>query len=404
MPNTFGTASYGVPLVDPRTIRRNRARFRRDAIPELDLANSLYVPLGRAPARGWILLTREDYDSVRGYGTDYHLEVDQFDAAAPKLSFGSLAIVQARCVTTGVLGDPDAVYLVELTDRRGVLKNQWFQFPLNAYFNVLSPAYPTQFYELSMNGGTVPWSWSTMVGSIWTDMVDFLGTFPGLPSSPVSLPTNWNFPGVSAWDALCDILDHLGMGVSCNLTSSTPYSIVSLGASDAVFDALVARYAGRIEDDLEWIDTGAGRVPGTVTVNFHRVNQYYGTEETVRRDSSDWATNAVYSVSISAPAAFAEAVGKHVLWDDFPVRYDNDGNPLGADAASAAVIAAERVQQYFDLIYSRTSGYLDRTYTGVLPFYAGSQVDGVCWRQDFSTKRAGWVTQIKRGNLWEEIY
>jgi len=398
--NTFGTAKIQVPLTDPRDARRFRQRFRRDAIPELDYANSLYVPVGQNSVRGWILLTRSRYDKVRGYGNAFTLNLADVNTNSG-LTFTNLSIVQARCVTTGLIDDPGAVYLVELTDQQGILANEWFQYPANVYYNVLAPAYPTLYYANSLNAGT-PWTWSGMIGNLWGQMASFLGMYPGLPTTPSGTPTNWNLPGVSAWNALCSMLEHVGLGVSCDLTQASPYGIVSLGADDLVFDALATKYAGLIEDDLNWIDSGSGRVPGTVVVYFRRVNQYYGTEETVRRDSLQWSTAGIYPVSVSAPAFFTGAQGVHFLHDDFPIRYDIDGNPLAADVATANAIAAERVSQYFDDIYSRTSGYLNRTYAGVLPFYAGSQVDCVCWRQDFrDNAREGWRTQIMRGHLPE---
>lgn len=381
--NTFG----GKPLGSPEAIRDNRERFRREAILQLALANSLYVPIGQASTKGWILLKRKDYDAIRGYGNTFQL-------ATTSLTFKNLVIVQARCVTTGLLGDPNAIYLVELTDQRGLLVNEWFQNTTNSYYNVLAPAYPTLYYANSLNAGS-PWTWSTLVGDLWAKC-QFLGTYPGLPSTPSGTPTNWAFPGVSVWRALCTILKQLGMGVSCDLTLAAPYGIVALGGGDSAFDTLTTKYASRIQDDLDWIDSGSGRVPGTVVVYFQRINVNYGTEETVRRDSLQWSMNAVYSVSISAPTFFTGALGTHGMYDDFRVRYDNDGNPIAADVATATAIAAERVQQYYDDIYSRTSGYMNRTYAGDLPFYAGSQVDGVYWSQDEST-REGWKTQIFRG-------
>lgn len=391
--NTFGTIARQVPLVALSGIQENRRRFRRGMLSKLALANSLYVPIGRQIARGWILLSRKNYDLIRGYGNTFQLTLDT-------LTFKKLAIVQARCVTTGVVGDPNAIYLVEITDRRGLLKNTWFQYPTNSYYNVLAPAYPTLYYVTTLNPSTSnPWSWSEMVSDLWTAS-GFLGTYPGLPIAGGGAPVNWYNPGVSLWDTMCNVLEHLGCGVACDLTQDSPYSIVSLGADDAVFDRLVA--AHKAEDDAEWIDVGSGRVPGSVTVYFRRKNQYYGTEETVTRDGNQWSTNAVYSTTLAAPAAFTGAQGIHFLWDDFCVGYDTDGTPLAADVTTAGSIASARVSQYFDNIYSRTSGYMNRTYSGVLPFYAGSQVDGVCWK--YGEGRAGWITQILRGDLWPEVY
>ncbi len=400
--NTFGMSTKRVRLIDPRKVRSSRIRFRRDAIPELAYANSLYVPTGAMPARGWILLTKSDYDLVRGYGTAYELEIDQFDGASAALTFGSLAIVQARCVSTGLSEADEGIYLVELTDRRGVVSAPWFAAPINAYYNVLAPAYPGTYYARSLNLGS-PWTWDTMIGNVWESM-PLLGTYPGLPSVPVGVPQNWNLPGVSAWQAMTRMLTLIGMAVSCDLTLAEPYGIVSMGADDATFNELVLAYADRVEDDLEWIDLGAGRVPGEVVVYFRRVNQYYGTEETVRSDSNQWATNAVYSVTLPAPAFFAGAVGVGHIWDDYCVRQDINGVALPADVVAADAIAQDRVEQYFADIYGGTLGYLNRTYTGVLPFYAGSQVDGVCWRQDLTQRRAGWVTSICRGQMWPEVY
>lgn len=417
MPNTFGTKKTRVQLVDPRAIRRARERFRRETIPELEFANSLYVPRGRRAARGWILLTASDYASVRnadlsgsslqpGYSTSFQLEID--DLNNPPLTFSKLAIVQACCVTTGLTGDPNAIYLVELTDQRGVLENRWFSFPTVSYYNVLAPAYPASYYAASLIGGVTPWTWDEMIEDLWNQMGAFLGAYPLKPPTPAGTPTNWNLNGVNAWAALNAILAHLGMAVSCDLANaalSTPYGLVGRGGADATFATLLTTWAANLEDDLAWIDAGSGRVPGVVIVYFRRVNQFYGTEETVRSDALQWATNATYSVPVNAPTAFLGASGTASLWDDFPVRYDVNGNQLAADVTTAAAIASERVTQFFQDIYDGTLGYMDQTYTGALPFYAGSQVDGVCWRQDYQANaRTGWVTQIKRGELWKGVY
>lgn len=400
MPNTFGTASSQFPLISPHMARQHRQRFRREMIPQLDRANSLYVPSGLQPARGWILLDRNSYDLLADsfYSTDLELEIDDFSTGG-KLRFKNLAIVQGRCVSTGVADDPNAVYLIELTDKRGVLWNQWFRFPANVYYNVLSPAYPANYYSASMNGGSA-WTWTTMIQDLWEDM-PLLSTYPGLPITPTSSPMNWNLPGVSAWEALNRMLWHIGCSVAVDLRSATPYTIVNNGAADAVFSALQTASVLRLEDDMEWIDTGSGRVPGTVKVLFHRANQYYGTEETIRRDSLQWQTASTYTVSVAAPATFTGAEGTHCLWDDFVVRYDVDGSPLGADVTTAATIAAERVDQYFDNIYSGTNGFMWQQYAGCIPFTTGSLVDMVCWKETMLQRR-GWQTEIARGrNLLE---
>lgn len=408
--NRFGTSSNKYALLDPLEIRSNRLRFRRDAIPSLSRANSIYIPAGRYPVRGWILLDRENYNKLSTYSTSLELEVGNQSKTDNIGTLKNLSIVQAQCVTYGLASDKKAIYLVEITDKRGVISNQWFQYPLTAQYNIRAPAYPDVFYSSSLNSGTT-WTWETMLQNIWNSIDDangdnLLGDWPGFPSGYTvsGTPEGFWFNGVSAWCALNDILDHIGLTIACDLTQANPYTLVNPGADDESFTALQDKYAVTTsplfckEDDQEYIDTGAGRVPRTVVVLFPRRNQIYGTEETVRRDGKQWSTTAYYAISVSAPATFSSAVGKHYIWSDFDIKYDQEGNPLGADVATAQTIAAERVTQYFTRIYRQTLGYMNQTYSGALPFITGSQVDGVAYCQDYrDQRRQGWKTKITRG-------
>lgn len=406
MPNTFGSTGGGFPLFDPRLIRSDRKRFFRLGIPELEYANSLYVSNGLFPARGWLLMRRQDVDSLNTYSASLVLNIEDFRQSSPSaLTFQNLALVQSRCVSRGLAADPDAIYLVEVTDKKGVLFNQWFRFPTNTQYNIRAPAYPGGYYTLSTPGGGSPWTWSSLVGDLWGQM-SLLGAYPGLPIVPAGTPEGYSIPGNSAWEALCAILDLLGCAVATDLTQTAPYTIVYGGAADTAYAALDAKYLPIKEDDLEYVDMGSGRVPGNVVVYFHIRYRYFGTQETVRRDSYQWQTNPLYSVKVAAPAEFQNAVGLHFLWDDFTVQLDEDGVPLGADVATAAAIAQERVNQYYARIYRQTLGYMRRTYAGALPFATGSQVDGVCWRMQYTERDAGWETDITRGPMpaWPKVW
>lgn len=391
-------------------MREGRSRFRRDQLPLLDRVNTFYVPNGEYPMRGWLLLPRKDYDQLNRYSTTLQLEIGDPRKQHNVGTLKNLAIVQAQCVTRGLSADENALYLIEITDARGVISNRWFRAPTtNRNFNIRSPAYPETFQTDSLDGGTT-WTWTKMIQNLWEQMPS-LGAYPGLPYAPSGTPEGFWFVGVSVWKALCGVLEHLGMDIACDLTADAPYTIVDPGAADASFDTLTTRYATHLQDDLEWLDVGSGRVPGTVKVLFRRRNAIYGTEETVtyRNDgmAQQWDMNTAYSVSVSAPATFSGATGTHYLWSDFTVRYDLDSVPLAADTTLAAQIATERVEQYFREIYDRTLGYMTRTYAGALPFKTGSRVDGVCWRHAHEGNRVAWETQLVRGpeppwpGLWD---
>lgn len=410
--NSFGTQSVQYGLCSPWAVEDARIRFRRDALPLLRRVNHFYMPAGRYPFRGWILLPRFEYDALDSYATSLQLNIADTTKPDNVRTIKNLSIVQAHCVTHGLTSDRDALYLIELTDGRGIASNQWFSAPINANYNVRAPAYPQggdgsgTYYIDTMDDGTT-WTWATMLQNIWGHMTSHLGAWPGLPAGAVvnGTPEGFWFPGVSAWDALNQTLDHLGLKIACDLTQASPFTIVVDGATDAALTTLQTRYLPALEDDLEWLDVGAGRVPGIVKVFFRRRNDVYGTEETVRRDSFQWSTSAVYEVSVSAPAEFSSASGRHFLWSDFTVRYDQDGQPVAADITRANQIAEERVTQYFSRIGA--NAYMHKTYTGALPFATGSLVDGVCWRQDPGS-RTGWQTQIVYGpdppwtDIWEQ--
>lgn len=402
LPNTFGTSTNYYPLFDPREERSNRVRFRRESIPELCYANSYYSLSGRWPDVGWILLDRNSYNQIDRYSTSLQLCLGDF--VNDPITFTNLTVVQARCVSTGISSDANAVYLVQVTNGEGVLYNTWFQTPVNAQYNVRVPAYDGKFYDWSLNGGA-PWTWSTMIGDLWSQATAQLGTFPGLPSTPSGTPENIIFVGVSLWEAIITLLDHLGMTIAGSYPSLT---IATIGATDSSFSALQSKYSKYLEDDLEYIDGGSGRVPKQVVVYFHRRNQVYGTEETVRYDSLQWQKTPVYTVTVNAPSAFSSAVGTGFLWSDLTVRYDQDGSPLAADVTMANIVAQERATQFYNGLFRGTSGFMRQTYSGILPFATGSLVDGVKWyntgmdgyeKNDY----CGWRTQIIRGSIWDEV-
>lgn len=350
-------------------------------------------------------MLRSEYDRLNRFSNTFYLNIGDTTKADNVSTLKNLSIVNAQCVSRGLEESPDALYLVEITDPRGILHNKWFQFPLNAQYNIRTPAYPQTFHPGSMNSGTT-WTWATMIRNIWETMTQFLGTWPGLPITPAGTPEGFWFTGVPAWKALNDILSHLGLTVACDLTQDGPFTIVVDGEDDAAFTALRNKYVTNLEDDLEWIDYGAGRLPGIVKVLFRKRYSVYGTEETVRYDSFQWSMAPAYTISVSAPAAYEGGIGTHYIWSDFTVRHDMNNDPLAEDIATATVIATERVTQYFKRVFS--SGFMKGTYAGALPFTTGSAVDGVCWYQDRrSFNWQGWTTEVVNSpgaTPWPEVW
>jgi hypothetical protein len=411
MPNALvGPMSQGQPITCPlyhpdRAIAYRR-RFGRHPMRGLDLANSLYVAAGRYPARGWILLKRSDYNRINPYATNLQLQIEDTQKNTPGITFMGLTVVQAQCVSRGIASDPNAIYLVELTDARGWLCNEWFYQSTGSEYNIRAPAYPQMYYTASLTAG-MPWTWSAMIGNLWGQLTP-LGAYPGLPITPTQDVEGWALPGCEGLSSLCDMIEQVGCSLAVDLTMTAPYSIIVPGAPDPAFTALTSMWSGALEDDLEYIDVGSGRVPARVLVYFHRRNDYYGTEETIRMDALQWTSTPFFTVMVPAPApfaAFGAAAGTGTLWCEFTVRFDINNVPLPADVTMAMSIAAERVGQYYRTISRGTLGFMHQVYSGTIPFAVGSQADGVCWHMDGQDGRAGWTTECVRGPnpAWGEV-
>lgn len=411
--NSFGTTTQQYPLIDPRCIREHRERFGRDSFSELNLANSYYSMSGRWPDVGWILLDRNSYNRLDPYSNTLQLVIGDF--VNDPITITNLSIVQARCVTFGLTSDPNAVYLIQLTNNQGILWNHWFQYPVNAQYNVRAPAYGvnSSYISSSLTGinNTSAWTWDGMIGDLWNKSNNLLGTYPGLPISPDGAPEGWIFVGTSLWEAISQVLDYLGVVISGEYPN---FTIVVLGAADTTYTTLLTKYGSSaspnfcLEDSMEYLDVGSGRVPSQVIVYFHRRNQIYGTEETVRYDSPQWQNTTTYQITVPAPAIFSTAVGTAFLWSDFTIRYDQDSNPILPDVLAAQNIAVQRVQQFFNAIYRGAQGYARSVYSGALPFTTGSLVDGVRWFNtgmlgDMEYKWCGWRTEVMRGCVWDEV-
>ena len=185
-PAISGTQSaVTCPLYDPREVRESRRRFERDLIPSLDYVSSICVPAGRWPSKGWFLLSRSDYDKLNTYATNLQLEIGDPKQSNNVATFNNLSIIQAQCVTRGLSADLNALYLIELTDGRGIVHNDWFKTSSTASYNIRAPSYPQTFHPGSMNGGTT-WTWVTILQDMWnsinTASGSVLGTWPGFPS------------------------------------------------------------------------------------------------------------------------------------------------------------------------------------------------------------------------------
>ncbi len=226
-----------------------------------------------------------------------------------------------------------------------------------------------------------------MVTDLW-GLLTPLGSAPTLPISPDGVPEAWAFPGVSAWESLCNVLDKISCAVSWNPQTGV-YSIVSVGATDAPTEAVITTAAQtRLLYDSQYKAVIRGRVPYGVAVFFHRLDQY-------GQSTSQWQTGAVHEVDVAATEADilagAEPGVYTTVWDDLPAIYDATGSLT--NGAALTTRATERGAQFFNSIRGEGGGKRRQRFSGLLQIQPKGTLKGVGWLQDDD---GGMVTEVIR--------
>jgi hypothetical protein len=374
----------GRPVMDPSEAAAALAALGKPVRPEFAHCNSLLNPLHRQPAHGWLLMLRADLNRIKLDNLQTLIVSD----GSTQLTIPNLVICkEPLCLTPSIYpNDPDALYLVEVSDARWRVQNPYYAIPANKQYNVRAPAYGGAagsgiYYAGTLNAGSA-WTWLGIVQDLWSLMTTQLGAAPAaLPYTPDGTPEGWIFPGVPAWEALCQVLDRLACAVKWDPVAAT-YSIVQVGAADAAATALLKSLSGRLLHDAAYLDITRGKVPYGVTVYFHRKELYGGTEKTTAQDTSQWQTGSVYSIQVAGPAAvtaLAEPGTYTPLWDDEPALYDGSGTLT--NAAALASRATDRANAFYEALLPPGGDRLRRLYSGLVRITPGSTLKAVAWRQ-----------------------
>jgi len=366
----------GKTCTDPTEVFFSMAQFGQ-AVPEsFYRANSYQNPLGGEPGEGYCILSRKDIDALDKNAV-HEFIADADLGTASKLECAEVIFIKATRLIPGEPGDPKAPYLVHFADRRWELKNPRFVQACDASYNVPLPGVQGEYDEDSLqwelNGvellGGVPWEWEEVVRDLW-DLVGTLGTYPELPYEPHGIPQNLQYVGVSAYEALNEVLARLSCSLRYDQTNAE-FSIVRIGAADFPFARAVKKWSKkRKTEDDEIIEGARGKAPYGVTVFFH-----------VWEPPAALAKS--HSIDIVGPFTTEEAVEDiyHPLWDDMLAELDADGEV--SNLVELGVRAKERADQYFEQLVAGGTR-VHRVYSGIVTdFLPGSVCKGVAWRMQW---------------------
>jgi len=375
-----------LPVCDPATAYQECKRLRLDTSWALK-PNRFILPRGSAAGRGWVLIPAARLRSLGGDLDPNALHTLTFlDDRNMQVVLPHLVWVKAHNITPGADGDPAATYLLELADPRylyGASPNRFYANPVNAQYNVRAPAGGT-YYSQSLNAGS-PWTWQTMLSSLWSAAVGTSTAIssqpPPLPFTPDGTPEDFRFVGVSAWEAYHFVLSRLGCafvwGPDLSAPGQAKTAIVQVGAADAANTAAVARWKNWRLDDDGFEESTRSKTASQVTVFFHCFSQYDDAASASRRVMAP-----AYSVTVPAPATVdlsgVEPGSTKALWDDLPAVLDASGSVTNTAALNSR--AAERAADYYRQVAVKRTA---RQYSGFVAddgLLPGAQVSAIVWK------------------------
>lgn len=348
------------------------------------LANRYRCPRGMEPGRASVLMLKRDLDKL-ALNAAQTLVVTSGNVC----TFPGLYFVSARRVSRGHQADPLGCQLVELADVRHQLATMT---ACEKFINVRCPAPPATsgaslYYADSLASGTTIYTWQTALAALWPSIA---GAVPTIPYSPSGTPENFRFVGVSAWQAVHEVLEKIGCTTARNPFTGV-FSIVRMGAAQADFTTAKQRNQIYLIDSDHY-ESAAGKIPATIRVFFHRQEVSYGIEKDTIRGAGQWAMDPAYSVDVATNRTGAIAGTVVPLWDDLPALTLHDGSI--SNSSDCSTRATARATEW---LAQQDTPPWSRRYSGCLTdFVPGAQVLEVCWHQ--MSIAAGYVTDVGAGS------
>lgn len=362
-------------------------------------ANSVFCPLGPAPMRAWLVLTKRALDNLQ-ITTEQEvpegeeepeepvlipnthsiawkqIETEENNASNPTetiLTFSKLYVVGAEKLLIGGVGDLDALYLLELADARWlVAKNSdsgLLRVNLRSYANEANFLTGTRTTEIVEEEEVViDHTWDSLLTLLW-DACEQLGNYPGLPAElPIDgKPESTWILGQSAYQSLNAILDHLDCAL-CREPFTGVFSIVQLGDTQTVAAAATT---------LKWsAEPANNNSDAAANLNIYHIDhcKAYGQERDTEIETNWAVTNP--TTPEPRPTEIEGASGTLPVWDDLPRILDENGE-LSNEAA-----ITERDENRLERYVTRhTVSSVHRIHIGLSTlFMPGAQIRAVLWR------------------------
>lgn len=365
------------------------------------LCNRFSVPSGGNPAYGYFAVTRKTVNALKDVDITLTMEVNDNVIEQQGLRLvraTSMVPVSPRKAENG-----DA-FVVEIADKRYYGNHPHITGDTTAQklFNVPAPLYgKDEYYTESLDpalgpGLELPWTWQSMLDEIWPD---YLGDSPILSTTYTADPVGFDFRAMSPYQAVQVILTAINQSLKLNADGS--YSIVDFGSADAtsyVNDRLRQRYAGAIDESVEWIEPVSSYLPKGIKVHFHKTATNSGSENVFTKDDGQWFADLEHVITVDASSAQADGQASklvsgyyHQVWDDLPAWTDPYSGTI-ENLTDLQTRAQEVADHYYNNIFSAESRYHE-VYSQLIDFQVCGTLQAVSWAQSLS-RGGAWITEI----------
>lgn len=330
------------------------------------LANSIYCPVGPSPTRAYLLLLKSSIDTLAASSASA-VSIAWNQKATDKvytydLTFQGLYFVKAERLLVGGQGDEHALYLAEFADARWLSLKRAYDTGTAIIGNQRSYANTSDYLT-----GASGYTWTSLATALW-NACSLLGSWPGLPYSPDSVPEGGYYTGHVAYKDLTALLDNLDCAIKHNPLTNT-YTIVQLGDTQTV-----PTHQARLKFDAEPPNLNAFQNAANIKVYWNNNYKGYGQE----RDNT-LATNWLISGAVNSSTvatSITGASGTKPLWDDMPYMIDEDG--ANSNAAALSTRATARKTRY---VTRHSVAPAHKVFSGLLrDLLPGAKVRAVLWR------------------------
>lgn len=337
-------------------------------------ANSITCPVGIYPGSAFVVVPRTvidgddaiDRNARHDIAWTWQLSDDLSPQNATTTTYKGYVIHEAECVALD--GDSKGAYLLELRD----IRQTFFASTASKIYNVSYAGSDgvKQYFGHTLYSGS-PWTWQDILNDLWQLLPDGAGGPPTLPFAPAFIPDTIRFVGVSAWEAIGQVLDFCQATLTYNPFDDT-FSLERLGAAqDGLGDALDGIAQRLILDYKPKDNCEKGNVPAKLSFVFPR--RTYGMGK---------PADAAYVKEIATGIAGAHEATKLAITMPLIAEYtsldiDNDdpSNKAACDAA-AAEMATKMIERMTRLLTKREKHFAS-VVTTVKP---GSEIHTALWR------------------------